>query len=154
MATSVVGRAYDDDTLQEESTDLKIYENSRITTPSDSELFVATRTSGKNLVFKYKFNREADPKIPDSGYLETIIFEIESEETKFSLMDDELYRINPFYRQVCLCRNAESVKITNGKIMGTKITATKWKIYIDVDIVFKQGLNPVNKQISGSFILD
>ena len=154
MATSVVSRADDYDTLQEESTDLKIYENSRIVTPDDSELFVATIDSGKNLVFKYKFNREADPKIPDSGYRETIIFEIEPGESKFSLLDDELPTIKPFYRQVCFCRNTESVEIINGKISGTKITATKWNIYIDIDIVFKQGQNPVNKQISGNFILD
>ena len=154
MATSVVSRAYDDDTLQEESTDLKIYENSRITTPVDSELFVAALDSGKNLVFKYKFNREADPKIPDSGYRETIIFEIDPEETKFSFLDNELPTIKPFYRQVCFCRNTESVKIVHGKISGTKISATKWNIYMDVDIVFKEGQNPVNKQISGNFILD
>ena len=154
MATSVVSRAHDDVTLQEETTDLKFYGNSKIGTSENSEFFVAAIESGDKLVFKYKFNREADPKIPDSGYRETIIFEIEPNETKFSLLDDELQTIQPFYRQFCFCRNTESVKITNGKISGTKISATKWNIYIDVDIVFKQGQNPVNKQISGNFILD
>ena len=154
MATSVVSRANDDDTLQEESTDLKIYENSRIVTAVDPEFFVASINSGNKRVFKYKFNREADPIIPDSGYRETIIFEIDPEETKFSLLDDELPNIKAFYRQVCLCRNTESVQITSGKISGTKISATKWNIFIDVDIIFKEGQNPVNKQISGNFILD
>jgi len=154
MATSVARRTIDDVTLQEESTDLKFYKNARVIVPTGSGSPIATIDSGKNLVFKYKFNREADPKIPDSGYRETIIFEIEPGETKFSHLDDELQTIKPFYRQVCFCRNTESVKIVHGKISGTKISATKWNIYMDVDIVFKEGQNPVNKQISGNFILD
>ena len=144
----------DDPFLAQEYTDLKIYGNSKIVVPVDSEFFVTTIDSGSKLVFEYSYVVESDPEFQDSGYYESIVFEIEPGVSEFSVEDGELRFVNAYYRQVCFCLNTESIEIVNGKISGTKINATDWSVIIDVDFLLMEGQDLESKEIAGTFVLN
>jgi len=144
----------DDPFVQQEYTDLKIYGNSKIVVPVNSAFFVTTIDSGNKLVFEYSYLVESDPEFQDSGYYESIVFEIEPGVSEFSVEDGELRFVNAYYRQVCFCLNTESIEIVNGKISGTKINATDWSVIIDVDFLLMEGQDLESKEIAGTFVLN
>jgi len=137
--------------VTQKHTDLKIYGNSKIVVPVDSEFFVTTIDSGNKLVFEYTYVVESDPEVQDSGYYESIVFEIEPGVSEFSLEGEELRFIKAFYRQVCFCLNTESIEIINGNISGTKRNSTQWDVAIDVDFLLIEGQELVSKEIAGRF---
>jgi len=145
----------DDNQIQVDTEEFNIKTNSQIKIPSqDSDFFVATIESGNKLVFEYNFDSPSDPQIADSGFSETIIFEIQSDMEEFSLNNENLEDVNAFYRAICFCPNTQSVRIKEGTISGKKISSTSWGIQIDVKI----DLDPTNvdstlitKNISNTF---
>jgi len=151
----ILGCKDDDEQIQIDTEEFNIQTNSQIKIPPlDSDFFIATIESGDKLVFEYNFDSPSDPQIADSGFSETIIFEIQSDMEEFSLSNENLKNINAFYRAICFCPNTESVRITEGTISGQKLSSTSWRIQIDVKI----DLNTTNiestlleKNISNTF---
>ncbi len=109
-------------------------------------------TTGDNLVFKYRYAEEADPDIADSGYAETIIFEIDPSLESFSYSDEELSTINAYFDRFCFCAFEGSIPIVDGIIEGAKVSNRKWTVSIDVS--FETYSQTVTKSISGSFVLE
>jgi len=145
----------DDDQKQIDTEEFNIKTNSQINISSqDSDFFVATIDSGNKLVFEYKFDSPSDPQIADSGFSETILFEIQTDIEEFSLKNEELNTINAFYRAICFCPNTESVRISEGTISGKKMNTTSWEIKIDVKI-YLDATNTdtilIEKNISNTF---
>ena len=138
-----------------ESTNLRFFENSIIQIPrDDTDFFVVTIDSGDNLVFQYQLVVESEPNIADSGFSETILFEIDPSLTEFSFSDNDLPTTNAFYRQICFCDNVESITIESGNISGIKRSSNSWQIDIDVEIDLGFVSGPRNIQISGEFELE
>ena len=138
-----------------ESTNLRFFENSIVQIPmDDTDFFVVTIDSGDNLVFQYQFVVDSEPNIADSGFSETILFEIDPSLTEFSFSDNDLLTTNAFYRQICFCDNVESITIESGNISGIRRSSNSWQIDIDVEIDLGFVSGPRNIQISGEFELE
>jgi len=138
------------DDAQRESEEFTLRSDSQITIPAQSsDFFLVTISPGNNLVFKYNFDVESDPKIADSGFYEEIIFEIDPDIKEFNFTDEELADINCFYRQSCFCPEVESIRIVEGTISGEKKNSSSWEIKIDVKI--NLGEQGIEKSISGTF---
>ena len=162
-AISLVSCSSDDTTIEEEiiegaveggTVEMNIYGNSKIVVPVNSEFFVTTIASGDNLVFEYTLSIAPDPELQDSGFYETVVFEIAPGAREFSVSDDDLQFIKSYYRHVCFCEITESIEIDSGVISGIKIDATSWEINIDVNVrIYEEG-PLVNKKVSGNFVLD
>lgn len=138
---------------QTEFTTFKYFESSTIETQNDPNFFLATIENGNNLVFEYEYVLEADPDIADSGFSETILFEIDPTLNEFTYSNQELVDSNTYYRQLCFCPTDDSILITNGTISGRKLTERTWEIDILIDIDFPSGLPFLDKQVSGVFVL-
>ena len=110
-------------------------------------------TTGDNLVFKYRYAEEADPDIADSGYAETIIFEIDPTLESFSYADEELATINAYFDRFCFCAFEGSIPIVDGVIEGTKVNDRKWTVSIDVSFL-SYSENVIMKSVSGTFVLE
>lgn len=124
--------------------------NSELVIPSDdAEFFVVTIGDGDKLVFQYRFIQPSDPQLPDSGYSESIVFEIDPTLTEFSFSNDQLATINAYFRSVCFCDNTESIAITVGTISGERVNAESWAINIDVEVIL--GSNTLSQNIDGIF---
>lgn len=138
---------------QTEFTTFKYFESSSIQTQNDPNFFLASIENGNNLVFEYKYVLEADPDIADSGFSETILFEIDPSLEEFTYRDQELEGINTYYRHICFCESIESILVNSGSISGTKINNNSWNIDININFRYEQSQPLTNKQISGTFIL-
>ncbi len=138
---------------QSEYTLLKYYENSSIQTQDDPNFFLATVENGNNLVFEYEYVLEADPDIADSGFSETILFEIDPSLEEFSYTDQQLEGIKTYYRHICFCASIESILVNSGSISGTKINNNLWNIDININYRYEQSQPLTNKQFSGVFTL-
>ena len=56
----------------------------------DADFFVVTIGDGEQLVFEYRFIQPSDPQLPDSGYSESIVFEIDPTLSEFSFSNESL----------------------------------------------------------------
>jgi len=138
----------------EESTTLRFFENSKVVIPDSSGDFFVTIGPGENLVFEYFFVAASDLDAVDSGFSETIIFEIDPSVSEFSISDNDLQSLNAYYRASCFCDNTESREITSGIISGTKLSEKAWNVEVNVNIDLVDPQETINKTISGDFILE
>ncbi len=107
-------------------------EKAKIELSGDPEFLKATVNKGENLVFKYYFQQEADPLTADSGYAESIVFEVSPELDTFSYANDELLQQKVFFDRFCFCPREGSIPLNQGIISGTKIDDFNWSIKIVV----------------------
>ena len=66
--------------------------------------FNTIATPGKTVV-QYTYTKKTDPRLQDAGYVEKVIFEINSDETGFSYKDKELQTTKMLFGVVCFCRD-------------------------------------------------
>ncbi|WGK64991.1 hypothetical protein [Croceiramulus getboli] len=142
----------DDDASDQQRIDYNLYTNAALNIPAeDADFFLVTiAETGDQLVFEYVLDIPSDPDIADSGFRESILFEIDASTTTFEVSDEDLLTINPYYRQSCFCETVESVLIQSGTISGTRSDQNSWQIDIDVEIDLG-GTLPLEKQVSGVF---
>ncbi|WP_169630377.1 hypothetical protein [Flavobacterium sp. ASW18X] len=50
-------------------------------------------------MFTYELVEKADPNFADSGYSESILFEVDTAVNEFSYSDEDLQQLNMYYRQ-------------------------------------------------------
>lgn len=141
---------------QSEYSTYHFFNNASIVTNDNPNFFLALIEGGNNLVFEYTYVLEADPEIADSGFSETLIFQIDPTLEEFSFSNNELESLNTYYRQICFCVNSESILLNTGTISGTKVNSNTWNISIDVSIPISGNptATPIQLELSGLFSLE
>ncbi len=124
--------------------------DSKLEVKSNDDLYIkyGIIEKGENVVFEYEFVEPGDVEIADSGYSETIRFEIDTNLNEFSYSNEELEIIKPVFTKYCFCSfENNAVKNVNptGKISGKKLSNNQWEI--DLDITFYGDENKKIKEI-------
>lgn len=65
--------------------------------------FTTEDAKGKTVV-QYSYTKNTDARYQDDGYIEKVVFEINSDETSFSYKDKELQKTKMLFGVVCFCR--------------------------------------------------
>ncbi len=144
-----------DDEDQDTTKSYSYTENARLKIPdAETDFFVVTVDQGTNLVFNYQLVKEADPNLADSGYSESILFEVDAAVNEFSYSDEDLQQLNMYYRQICFCVNVESMVVTSGTIQGKRINQDTWQIKLAIAVDYGFASGPVRKEVEGRFSLE
>ncbi|NJB37779.1 hypothetical protein [Croceivirga sp. JEA036] len=144
-----------DDEDQDTTKSYSYTENARLQIPdAETDFFVVTVGQGSNLMFTYELVKKADPNLADSGYSESILFELDAALNEFSYSDEDLQQLNMYYRQICFCVNTESIAITSGTIQGQRVNQDTWEIQLNVEIDFGYDSGSVYKEVEGRFSLE
>jgi len=88
---------------------------------------------GNNLVFRYTHAGPDCINMADEEYTEYLVFQVPSGATSFEFRDEQLKVAFSYFRRVCFCGMSSPV-ISSGVIKGTKISATKWNVEINVEL--------------------
>ena len=106
-----------------------------IETTDDSYMQTGRVTAGENIVFEYEYTAEEEENIADDEYTEFIRFEISPNLSEFSYQDAELTDIKTVLTKICYCFFEYDVNKDvppTGNIAGERISATQWRISVDV----------------------
>ena len=101
-----------------------------ITTPGG---FYYQINSGNDLVFRYTHNGPDCKNIADEEYTENLVFVVPVSATSFEYRNDQLKNASCYFNRICFCPLITNV-IGSGVIKGTKISATKWDVEINIDL--------------------
>lgn len=94
-----------------------------------------TIKDGNNLVFEYIHTRAQCDYIADDEWGETLIFQVEDQNSNFEFTNDEILVTNCFYQQQGAWVNHKQYQIKSGAIKGEKISGNQWKITADIETV-------------------
>lgn len=129
----------------EESTcSIEIIKNKGLIVKNDSfgNAYYELEDSDAKNVILYVFEKNKDENIPDSGYKEEVIFEIDAKNAELNLTGTSLQQTKMLFGRFCFCRGATGYYKVNE---GTLALKTE-KGQIQFDLTFK--INEVPQIIS------
>lgn len=94
--------------------------------------------AGENYVFKYMYTYSDEVEVVDDEYAESFFIEIPVSGDTFSYEGDELEGLNSAFNYYCYCPTLGLTKADSGRISGTKIDDSHWKIELDVRFTGEQ----------------
>lgn len=102
------------------------------TTTTDMRLFFQINP-GIDLVFSYTHIGPQCKSIVDEEYTDKLVFKVPAAATSFLYENSHLTDANCLFIKYAFWTNG-AFRVTSGYIKGTKISATKWDVDIDVEI--------------------
>jgi hypothetical protein len=112
----------------------EFYPSSKIDTTStaDMRLFFQVKP-GNDLVFSYTHEGPACKSIADEEYTENLVFKVPAGSNSFFYENSQLTDAVCLFIKYAFWTNG-SYKINSGFVKGTKTSATKWDVEINVDV--------------------
>jgi hypothetical protein len=111
----------------------EFYSASKIdTTTTDMRLFFQINP-GNDLVFSYAYNGPDCKNIADEEYTDKLVFKVPAGSASFLYENSQPTDAMCLFIKYAFWTNG-SYKVTSGYVKGTKISATKWNVEINVDI--------------------
>ena len=83
---------------------------------------------GDKNVFEMVSRTEGDSLIADDEFTNTLILELDANQSSFSVEDLEMEGMQVHYRVSCFCTNLRFIPVTSGCIQGEKQTDGTWRI--------------------------
>ncbi|MDF1697547.1 MAG: hypothetical protein P1U56_17010 [Saprospiraceae bacterium] len=83
---------------------------------------------GEKTVFLLKNDTKGDLGIADDEYTRILVFELNPEQTSFSVEDEQIKDINMYYRDLCYCSEVDFDLIVEGCVQGEKQENGIWII--------------------------
>lgn len=115
----------------------EFYNNSKIDTISNyGELFYQINPGGdlaNDIVFEYTHKGPECEDWVDEEYTDKLVFKIASTSNSFYIQNDQLEAALCLFRKIAWWTDG-ATRIRSGYIKGTKVSATKWDIEIDIQI--------------------
>lgn len=134
-------------TCTDDSYAYEILAASKIDTITTQGGFYYQVNSGNDLVFRYTHNGPDCKNIADEEYTENLVFQVPSAATSFEYRNDQLKNASCYFNRVCFCP-MNTIAINSGFIKGTKISATKWNVEINIDLTGSSNKIILNKTFS------
>lgn len=88
---------------------------------------------GNNLVFRYTHTGPDCKNIADDEYTEFLVFQVPPGATAFEYRNDQLKNVLCYFNRLCFCP-LNTVSVSSGTIKGTKTSATKWNVEVNIDL--------------------
>lgn len=106
---------------------LEVFDNKTITVKQDEfgSIYYSIDDSLNSKVYKYVYSRTVKGDLQDAGYREEIVFELNNNITKQSLLNNEIQSTKMLFGRFCFCRGQTgNYKVTDGNldINESKIT--------------------------------
>lgn len=106
---------------------LEVFDNKTITVKQDEfgSIYYSIDDSLNSKVYKYVYSRTVKGDLQDAGYREEIVFELNNNITKQSLLNNEIQSTKILFGRFCFCRGQTgNYKVTDGNldINESKIT--------------------------------
>ncbi|MFK7807751.1 MAG: hypothetical protein AB8F74_08145 [Saprospiraceae bacterium] len=101
----------------------KIYPNSKVVIDEEEGF-----QSGNKTVFQLITSTEGSPLIADDEFVNILVMELDSDQTSFSVSDEELSNMNVHFKTVCFCADVKFNAPDKGCIQGLKQADGSWLI--------------------------
>ena len=88
---------------------------------------------GNDLVFNYTHEGPACKSIADEEYSDKLVFQVPSGSNSFLYENGQLADVMCLFIKIAFWTNG-AYKVNSGFVKGTKISATKWDVEINVDV--------------------
>jgi len=88
---------------------------------------------GNDLVFSYTHDGPACKSIADEEYSDKLVFQVPAASNSFLYENGQLADAMCLFIKIAFWTN-RAYKVNSGFVKGTKISATKWDIEINVDV--------------------
>lgn len=126
----------------------EFFSSSKIDTlTNDAGLFFQVN-EGNDLVFVYSHTGPECKSVWDEEYTDKLVFQVPSASNSFYYQNDQLTDALCLFRRIDMWSDGSN-RIRSGYIKGTRVSATKWDIEINV-----QAGNPVGQiNLKKSFVL-
>jgi hypothetical protein len=105
----------------------------KIDTVTNQGGFFYQLNPGNDLVFRYTHTGPDCKNIADEEYTEYLVFQVPGSAMFFEYRNDQLKNASCYFNRLCFCP-INTVSVSSGTIKGTKTSATKWKVEIDVEL--------------------
>ena len=111
----------------------EFYTSSKIDTIlNDAGLFFQVNP-GNDLVFVYSHTGPSCESIIDEEYTDKLVFKVPAAANSFYYQNNQLADALCLFRKIAWWQYG-ATRITSGYVTGTKISATKWEVEINVEI--------------------
>ncbi|HEY5969013.1 MAG TPA: hypothetical protein VIU35_13635 [Chitinophagaceae bacterium] len=111
----------------------EFYPSSKIdTTTTDMRLFFQIKP-GNDLVFSYTHEGPACKSIADEEYSDKLVFQVPASSNSFLYENSQLADAMCLFIKIAFWTNG-AYKVNSGFVKGTKKSATKWDVEINVDV--------------------
>jgi hypothetical protein len=117
---------------------------SKIDTIATQGGFYYQVNSGNDLVFRYTHTGPDCKNIADEEYTEHLVFQVPGGATSFEYRNDQLKNASCYFNRLCYCP-LNTIAVSSGIIKGTKISATKWDVEINIDLTGSSNKIILNK---------
>ena len=112
----------------------EFYPSSKIDTASTSDMRLFFQIKpGNDLVFNYTHEGPACKNIADEEYFDKLVFQVPAASNSFLYENSQLTDAMCLFIKIAFWTNG-AYKVNSGFVKGTKISATKWEIEINVDV--------------------
>jgi hypothetical protein len=112
----------------------EFYPSSKIDTASTSDMRLFFQIKpGNDLVFNYTHEGPACKSIADEEYSDKLVFQVPAASNSFLYENSQLTDAMCLFIKIAFGTNG-AYKVNSGFLKGTKISATKWDIEINVDV--------------------
>jgi hypothetical protein len=132
------------------SKDVYAYEilvSSKIDTLTNQGGFFYKINPGSNLVFRYAHTGPDCKNIADEEYTEYLVFQVPSGVSSFEYTNNQLKDAFCYFNRICFCPLNTNM-ISSGIIKGTKVSATKWILEINIALPGSSNKIILNKTFS------
>ncbi len=106
---------------------------------------------GDNTVFRMQSSTEGDIAIADDEFTVILIFELDSGQDSFSVVDEELDALNVYHKYVCFCPAVEFRPAVSGCLQGERQDDGSW--YLQCNLTFSNPNfdNPLEVLVDAQF---
>ena len=112
----------------------EFYPSSKIDTASTSDMRLFFQIKpGNDLVFNYTHEGPACKSIADEEYSDKLVFQVPAASNSFLYENSQLTDAMCLFIKIAFWTNG-AYNVNSGFVKGTKISATKWDIEINVDV--------------------
>ncbi|HFC00607.1 MAG TPA: hypothetical protein ENJ53_07360 [Phaeodactylibacter sp.] len=102
---------------------------------------VASIKNGDKLVFRAIWDTEGAANVIDDETTNTLLFEVDSDQTSFALDGEDFGLLNLRYQQLCFCGDVHFKKEMTGCIQGKQLENGDWWVQSNLSVKYNEGGN-------------